>query len=89
MRQPPQKFVAAVVMNDRLRDDGAERGHRVAMAGRGHHAGEIAVPERLAIESELPSCWLYQPVSRASGSSLWTDLSQLVRCAAFMDRGTR
>ena len=27
MRQPPQEFVAAVMMDDRLGDDGAERGH--------------------------------------------------------------
>ena len=27
MRQPLQEFVAAVMMHDRLRDDGAERGH--------------------------------------------------------------
>src|SRR5215207_8783458 len=43
VRQPPQEFVAAVVMHDGLRDDGAERGHACRQPGRDASAmqGEV------------------------------------------------
>ena len=50
MRQPPQEFIAAVVMDDGLADDGAERRHALPQPRR--HAAAV---ER-KISAACPSC---------------------------------